>query len=240
MRDWIRKIIAKLKPLLPRDQKELPYYILIALSFLFFIVATNLFVELTDELKGPAIDQLDQQVTDFFASLRTPELTRIVVFITDMGGLYGYLVLTAIATAIFLIRVKNWKFVLQLLGVLILASLSNIALKRAINRARPDAEHLVVVKSLSYPSGHAMSAMAFYGFLIYLLFKIKMATWLRITLVFLFTFMILAIGLSRIYLGVHFPSDVAGGFIAGLIWVALCITLFNIIDLLRRRRRAEL
>lgn len=240
MRDWIRQLIIKLKVLLPRDKKELPYYILIGLSFLFFIFATNLFVELTEELKGPAIDQIDQRVTEFFASLRSPGLTRFVVFITDMGDLYGYLVLTAIATAFFLIKFKSWKFILQLLGVLILASLSNIALKRAINRARPDADHLVVVETLSYPSGHSMSAMAFYGFLIYLLFKIQMATWLRITLVFLFSFMILSIGLSRIYLGVHFPSDVAGGFIAGLIWVAFCITLFNIIDLLRRRKRAEM
>lgn len=240
MRDWIRQIISKLKTLLPRDQKELPYYILIGLSFLFFILATNLFVELTEELKGPAIHQIDQQITSFFASFRSPGLTRFVVFITDMGDLYGYLVLTALATAIFLLKFKNWKFVLQLLGVLVLASLSNIALKRAINRARPDADHLVVVETLSYPSGHAMSAMAFYGFLIYLLFKIKMATWLRITLFFIFTFMILSIGLSRIYLGVHYPSDVAGGFIAGLIWVAFCITLFNIIDLLRQRKRAEI
>jgi undecaprenyl-diphosphatase len=60
---------------------------------------------------------------------------------------------------------------------------------------------------------------------------------LRAFLVLLFTFLILAIGISRIYLGVHFPSDVAGGFIAGLIWVAFCVVLFNIIDLLRQRRR---
>ncbi|HER41011.1 MAG TPA: phosphatase PAP2 family protein, partial [Salinimicrobium catena] len=114
---------------------------------------------------------------------------------------------------------------------------ANIALKRAFDRARPTIEHLVVVKTLSYPSGHAMSAMAFYGFLTYLVFQIKMKHWLRAILASIFIFLILAIGISRIYLGVHFPSDVAGGFIAGLIWVAFCVVLFNIIALLRLRKR---
>jgi undecaprenyl-diphosphatase len=63
-----------------------------------------------------------------------------------------------------------------------------------------------------------------------------MNKWLRGFLTVLFTVLIFLIGLSRIYLGVHFPSDVVGGFVAGLIWIAFCVVLFNIIDLLRQRK----
>ena len=119
--------------------------------------------------------------------------------------------------------------------VLLIAALSNIALKRVINRARPEAEHLVSVATLSYPSGHAMSAMAFYGFLIYVCYKMKINIWIKSFLMFLFIFLILAIGISRIYLGVHFPSDIAGGFIAGFIWVIFSIILFHVIDLWRKK-----
>lgn len=237
MKKWIYHSAIKIRSFLSGENKELPYYILIFLSFLFFVFAINLFVELTDELKGTTIESYDQRVTAFFTSLRSPGLTRFVVFITDIGDVYGYLFLTALAVIFFLWKFKSLKFVLQLVGVLLLSILSNMALKRAIDRARPSEEHLVVVESLSYPSGHAMCAMAFYGFLIYLLFQIRMTRWLRIVLLCLFVFMILAIGLSRIYLGVHYPSDVAGGYIAGLIWVLFCIILFNIIDVLRRRNR---
>lgn len=227
----------RIRSFLSGENKELPYYILIFISFLFFILLTNLFVELTEELKGPSIELFDTRVMDFFISLRSPGLTDIVVFITNIGDIYGYLVLTTIAVVVFFWNYKSLKFSLQLIGIQLISILSNIALKRVIDRARPSEEHLVVIKSLSYPSGHAMSAIAFYGFLIYLLFQVKMPKALRLVLIGVFIFMILAIGLSRIYLGVHYPSDVVGGFIAGLIWVTFCITLFNIIDVLRRRSR---
>jgi undecaprenyl-diphosphatase len=61
--------------------------------------------------------------------------------------------------------------------------------------------------------------------------------WLRITLIALLIFIICMIGLSRIYLGVHYPSDVIAGFIGGLIWVTFCAFIFNIFSLLRRRHR---
>jgi undecaprenyl-diphosphatase len=87
------------------------------------------------------------------------------------------------------------------------------------------------VETLSYPSGHAMSAMAFYGFLIYLITRYKINVLLKAFLILLLAILILSIGISRIYLGVHFPSDIAGGFIAGFIWVIFCIVVFDLIEL---------
>lgn len=241
MRDKIREGVEKTvnfsRRHFSRENEDLPLYILIFFSFVVFVIGINLFVELTDELSGKALEHYDQKITDFIISFRTPGRNKFFQFITDLGDLYAYLVISAITTVFFLKKFRSWKFVLQLLGVLLLSALSNIALKRFFDRARPDIEHLVVAKSLSYPSGHAMSAMAFYGFLIYLIYHVQMPSWLRNILSFIFAGLILAIGTSRIYLGVHFPSDIAAGFIGGLIWVAFCVVLFNIITLLRRRKK---
>ena len=237
LREFLDDLVEFIRKHLSGQNPDLPIYILIFFSFIVFVVGVNLFVELTNELPGVGLKNFDTSVTDYVITYRSPALSNFFHFITDMGDVYAYLVVTTVAVAFFFFKLHNKKFIFQLLGVLLLSALSNIALKRVINRARPTIEHLVVVKSLSYPSGHAMSAMAFYGFLIYLCFKIKMPRWLRFFVVLLFSFMILSIGLSRIYLGVHFPSDVAGGFIAGLIWVAFCVVLFNLIDLLRERKR---
>lgn len=219
-----------------RKHPDFPFYLLIILAFLVFVIGINLFVELSEEVQGENIEQFDESVTDYVTSFRTPGTNSFFQFVTDLGDFYAYLTFTIIAGLFFFYKLKNKKFVLQLVGVVILSFLVNLALKEFFDRARPTLEHMVVVKTLSYPSGHAMSAMSYYGFLIYLIFHIKMNRWLRGFLTVLFAALIFFIGLSRIYLGVHYPSDVVGGFIGGLIWIAFCVVLFNIIDLLRQRR----
>lgn len=233
---YINDFVEFFRKHVSRDHPDYAFYLLIFFSLVVFILGTNFFVELTEDVQGETIEAFDNTVTDYATSLRTPALNSFFTFITDLGDVYAYLVATTLAAIFFFFKLKNKEFILQLLGVVILSALANMALKRAFDRARPTIDHLVVVKTLSYPSGHAMSAMAFYGFLIYLIFKIKMNKWLRIFLAVLFSALIFLIGFSRIYLGVHYPSDVLGGFVAGLIWVAFCIVLFNIIDLLRQRK----
>lgn len=233
---YINEFVEFFKTHVSRNHPDFPFYLLIFFAFLVFVVGTNLFVELTEEVQGETIEAFDNSVTDYVISFRTPGLNSFFRFVTDLGDVYAYLIATTLAAIFFLFKLRNKKFILQLLGVLILSALANIALKKAFDRARPTIEHMVVIESLSYPSGHAMSAMAFYGFLTYLIFQIKMNKWARALLALLFVALIFFIGLSRVYLGVHFPSDVVGGFIAGLIWVAFCVVLFNIIDLLRQRR----
>ena len=233
---YINEFVEFFKKHVSRKHPDFPFYLLIFIAFIIFVLGVNFFVGLTEQVQGENIDAFDNRIFDYVTSFRTPALNQFFQFVTDLGDVYAYLVATSLAAVFFFFKLKNKKFIFQLLGVLILSALANMALKEAFNRARPTLEHMVVVKTLSYPSGHAMSAMAFYGFLIYLIYKIKMNSWLRIFLTILFSALIFFIGLSRVYLGVHFPSDVVGGFIAGLIWVAFCVVLFNIIDLLRQRK----
>jgi undecaprenyl-diphosphatase len=153
---------------------------------------------------------------------------------TNIGDVYGYLIVLAVFLLVSLLVFKRWKYVVQATLVLALATVSNMMLKRFIDRARPGIEHLVSVETLSYPSGHAMSAMAFYGFLIFLVTKFNINKVMKYVLILVLITLILSIGISRIYLGVHFPSDIAGGFIAGLIWVVFCVLVFDLIELFRK------
>ena len=151
-----------------------------------------------------------------------------------MGDVYGYAVVLLLLTLMSIFVFKHWKYTFQIVFVLLLSALSNLILKRFVDRARPGIEHMVSVETLSYPSGHAMSAMAFYGFLMYLFYRFKINLVVKIGVIILLGLLILSIGLSRIYLGVHFPSDIAGGYIAGFIWVVFCVILFNLIEVFRR------
>jgi len=224
-----------LKDKLHQYNHKLPYIITILLALIIVVAGIKIFLELTESLQSEYLSQYDRKITDFIISFRSPELNKILQFITNIGDIYGYLVVGLISSIVFYLKFKNWRFVIQMVFVLVISGLSNLALKQAINRPRPEIEHLVSVATLSYPSGHAMSAISFYGFLIYLCYGFKMNKWIKSGIIIFFTLLIFTIGISRIYLGVHFPSDIAGGFIAGLIWVAFCILIFNIIDLFRRK-----
>ena len=233
---WVRNFVREK---LHSKNEELPYYITIAISAILFIVALNGFVEITNDLAENELGEIDESVTEYVISFRNDDLTKYFTFTTDLGDRNAYIIITIFLAGYYFFKHRSWKFILQTTLVLLLATFSNIVLKQVFNRERPSLEHLVTVNTLSYPSGHSMSAMAFYGFLIYLCLRYRMRRWLKVVLVILLTVVILSIGLSRIYLGVHYPSDVAAGFIGGLIWIAFCAVVFNLFDLLRKRQQLD-
>ena len=218
---------------LKKYDSKIPYAIIISIALVIVILGIKLFIELTGILQTDFLAEFDTQISEFVASLRTPALTNYFTFVTDVGDVWGYLIVFTICAILFYCFFKRRKYTIQLSLILILALSSNLLLKQLINRARPTLEHLVTVKTLSYPSGHAMTAMAFYGFLIYLIFTFKINKVLKFSLIALLAFLILSIGISRIYLGVHFPSDIVGGFVAGFIWVVFCILILNILKIFK-------
>ena len=238
MRDMLGGFIRRIRNFLLQTfgsyQEKMPYVLMVAFALIIVIGGINLFIELTATLQTDTLAAYDHEITQYIIAHRNPALTAYFKFVTEVGDVHGYLIVLGISILLTALVIKRWKYIAQIALVLLLATLSNVILKRFIDRARPGIEHLVVVKSLSYPSGHAMSAMAFYGFLIYLVYRIKMNIILKLSLYVFLVLFILSIGISRIYLGVHFPSDIAGGFIAGLIWVIFCILIFNLIDVFRK------
>lgn len=230
---WVRKFVREK---FHAENEDLPYYLTILISGIIFIVALNGFVEFTDELAENELNTFDENITSYVISFRNDRLTDYFTFITHLGDRNAYVLFTLFLTGFFLFKHRSWKFIVQTILVLVLSTLSNVVLKRVINRARPSLEHLVAVDTLSYPSGHSMAAMSFYGFLIFLCLRYPLPRWTRYLLVTIFMLLILSIGISRIYLGVHFPSDVAAGFIGGLIWVTFCGVVFSLFELWRKRK----
>ncbi|MEK6481267.1 phosphatase PAP2 family protein [Catalinimonas sp. 4WD22] len=239
LRTGIRYIRTYLKKYLNNDNEYLPYIISLAVGLILAVLTLNGFIEILEELKDDGLTGFDDTVAEYVQSYRSSSLTPFFGALTEIGDRYGYLTLVILLAGFFYFRYKNWKFSLQVTVVLALSSLVNLVLKRWINRQRPSGEHMVEVFTLSFPSGHAMSAMAFYGFLVYLTWRYARHLGLKVALTLLWIFMILGIGISRIYLGVHYPSDIIAGYLGGLCWVAFCIVVFNVLSIMRKRKKAR-
>lgn len=153
---------------------------------------------------------------------------QIPLFITDLGDRYG-MVLPVLISLFLLIYFNKLRAAL----LIIIASESSHIItkltKSLFQIPRPPVEfNLVQPHSFSFPSGHSLISMVFYGFLIYFCFKYIKNNLIKWTLIILLTILIVLIGLSRIYLGVHYPSDVIGGFILGFFWINLWVVLYGI------------
>ena len=103
----------------------------------------------------------------------------------------------------------------------------NQILKQFFHRARPDLHRLIEIGGYSFPSGHAMNAFAVYGILAFLLWRHIPTRLGRVALIMISSIFILMIGISRIYLGVHYPSDIIGGYFASGFWLAISIWFFQ-------------
>src|SRR5690606_24418198 len=149
---FIKKFRDFLRHTFRKDNPELPYILTVLVSLIIVVVGISVFIELTEELKGDVLAQYDQQISDYVISFRTPILTEYFIFITNVGDFYGYLTMFVIAIVVSFLYFKNWKYILQTVFVLLLASISNVLLKRLVDRPRPGIDHMVVVETLSYPS----------------------------------------------------------------------------------------
>ncbi len=149
--------------------------------------------------------------------------TPIAKFITNFGGAIFIIVLTALLV----IAIKNKKIGLSIFTNLVIITVLNQSLKRILQRPRPTEYRIIQETGYSFPSGHSMISMAFYGYLIYLIYryvKNKYIKWLSISLL---SILICLIGISRIYLGVHYTSDVLGGFLISISYLVIYISAVN-------------
>ena len=147
-------------------------------------------------------------------------LTSFMKFITIFGSTAG---LSLIAITLFILIKDKKKSILFPLNLTIIGSL-NYILKFIIRRERP-LNKLVSATGFSFPSGHSASSLAFYGFLIYYTYKKCQNTKLKIILISIQSLLIILIGISRVYLHVHFATDVIGGFLYSLSYLILYIKL---------------
>lgn len=203
-------------------------------------VSLNGFLELTDGLQQQMLGNFDKSVTTFLYQYRGESMTNFVIFITNLGDPVAYAVIIIAVAIWFLLDKRSIRWLIQSVIILGSTSLLNVFIKHYISRPRPDmAMRLVEASSYSYPSGHSMCALAFYGFLIYLAYIKVKHTWAKLTAFILFPLLILGIGASRVYLGVHYPSDVLAGFAAGLFWLIFIIMAVNIFRFYRKKKKQK-
>jgi len=196
-------------------------------AFALFAVTAAMFAAVTALLRTPLVSRLDISVIGAVTRLESPAMTAILKTFTLIGSGAAVTVLSA-CVAMLLYRANGRKREIVLLFAVQAGSgILDYALKEIIKRARPDTNRLIEVAGHSFPSGHSMLAATFYGLLVYLLYRRVNSMGLRVVITAAGAFMIAVIGISRIYLGVHYPSDVLGGFIAGISWVFFCIWLYG-------------
>jgi len=188
-----------------------------------FLLSIFSFAAIVDSFseKG-ALFHLDLKIHAYVIRVANPGLTGFLGTITDFGSIYLVVMVAGIVGVILFIRKKWWSLLSFFLAVGIGQAVLNI-LKVFFQRPRPKTEMFVF--SYSFPSGHVFSATVIYGFCIYLTFRFINNPVIKWTLSALLVLLILLIGFSRIYLGVHWLSDTLAGYVTGFAWLLFCIFL---------------
>ncbi len=149
--------------------------------------------------------------------------TPIAKFITNFGGAIFLITLTIIL----LVLIKNKKIGISIFSNLVIVTILNQLLKAILQRPRPTEYRIVEETGYSFPSGHSMVSMAFYGYLIYLIYKYVKNKYIKWISIVLLSILVCSIGISRIYLGVHYTSDVLGGFLISMSYLVIYISAVN-------------
>lgn len=192
-------------------------------NYLLFIIIICLVITgfILEDVYEREILEFDKLAFSLF-KIRTPLLTKIFLIITNLGSPYVLIVLTLLS---FLLKNKKLSFIIT--GNLGLITIINQVLKFIIKRPRPSDLFLVVETGYSFPSGHSMVSLSFYGLLIYFIYKYFKNKKLKIFLITFLSLIIILIGISRVYLGVHFVSDVISGFLLSLSYLMIFIKVIN-------------
>ena len=195
------------------------------------VLALLLFAWLGNEMLEGDTQHFDQVVREWVHRYASPGMTRAMTAISLLG--YNVLIVELVIALAVFAKLK-WRRAALWLTIAMAGSLVlDLTLKYVYHRTRPTAYFGMAPHSYSFPSGHAMCSFCFYGVLAGLLSaRTKPLVW-RLLIWSAAAALVIAIGLSRIYLGVHYPSDVVAGYLAATVWVGMIIVL----DHLRKVRK---
>ena len=187
------------------------------------LLALIILVFLSYKLITNDLTYFDNTIYNFIIGFKSNILTNFLKTTTYLGSAYFLIPLTILL--IILVKDKNKK--IGILLALVIPFLINTSLKYIFLRERPTLINLVVEHGFSFPSGHSCTSLAFYGFLIYLIYNNLNNKVLKFFLIILLVLLVLIICVSRIYLGVHYASDVLAGICLGFIVLILFIYFYN-------------
>lgn len=193
-------------------------------NLLLFFLCIILFLAFAEDVFTKEIMQCDVIGYKFVSNyIISDKLTPIIKIVTNFGGS----IILGLITILILILIKNKKIGLIVLINLCSVTVLNLFLKSILQRPRPNEYRIINETGYSFPSGHSMISMAFYGFIIYLIYKNIKNKYLKWISIILLSILILMIGFSRIYLGVHYVSDVLAGFLFSISYLIVYIKIIN-------------
>jgi undecaprenyl-diphosphatase len=196
------------------------------------VLCLFLFVWLGSEVLQGDTQRFDLAIRSWVHQFASAGMTRSMHVISLLG--YEALIFEVVISFI-VFAILRWKRAALWLAVAMVGSvLLDAALKYAYHRVRPEAFFGSPAKYYSFPSGHALSSLCFYGVMAGLLSARAKSAWLRVVIWVIAATLVVAIGISRIYLGVHYPSDVLAGYLAATVWVGAVI----VFDHVRKVRRS--
>lgn len=209
----------------------------ILLSVILGMFSLLLFFKLGDDVFQKEVFALDSTITNFIYGFRSPVLNKIMLNISIFGNVAFLFCLSVIT--VFYLYTKRKKDALIFSSILYTGVIINLILKEFFHRPRPHLFTLIAENSYSFPSGHAMNSFVFYTAIAYFILRASN----NITLAFVTSgiaiIIIVLIGISRIYLGAHYPSDVIAGYVGGFFWFISAILFEKTIIFERLYRSAN-
>lgn len=212
-----------------RFTKHHKYGLYLTIGVALTIFFASIFIKILKNYFSHAkLIQFDLRVINLFSTFRYEKLNHQALFVTYLAK-GEVIAVGVIIISLILILIKKWRFLKAILISVLGGELFVWVIKNLIDRPRPPlVSALVNETTYSFPSGHTFVAIAFYGLLGYLIIQSERNKFLKIISLVFISFLIVSIGLSRIYLGAHWPSDVLASFVSGAAWLSILITWLKI------------
>ncbi len=212
------------KDVLDIDKSSKPS-LLVIIGFVTSIIFLIIFGFVAEDVLEQETFRIDSIIINWLHSFKG--LNNIMFYITESGSIQA-VTLVSLITIFVLYRHKKGKidilfFILAIGG----GGLLNYILKISFRRSRPLINDFIDAVGFSFPSGHAMGSMILYGMVSYFIIRSQRGLWLKVLITIISLVFILMIGISRIYLNAHYPSDVLAGYLAGSTWIIFCILAKN-------------
>lgn len=214
-----------------KDHRSLVF---LALSFITLYLAGALFIELAEEVLEGEGFYIDRLIEDALVLEESQGLYTFYSWVTELGSAW-FLIVASLVTVLVLVKFYQQRFLVTLF-LINMAGTSGLTLllKQFFGRDRPNVIEALDGIGYSFPSGHATGAMAFYGFLIFLVVISHQTRTIKISLSILLSMIIINVMMSRVFLHVHYFTDVVAGATLSFIWLG--VSILSILYIWRRKR----
>lgn len=198
---------------------KIPIGIILISSIGFLVIAWT--------IETGAIENFDLPIIAFVQGMEAPFLTGLLKTFTWIGSGFGVVPITLVICVIIFFKLGKQNQAYLFAFVMVSTILLNEGVKRIFTRDRPEIHRLMDAGGFSFPSGHTMMAVSLYAMIVYVTWPYTKDITQRLSLIFSAFLVAFLIAISRIYVGVHYPSDIAGGFFMSTGWLTLALFIYK-------------